>query len=104
MRTYGSTCFETDVQYAPPALPVRGRTSTWPASRHETKMSERRGEKREKDESTVLTASAHENARGAPIGAYWSARSSLSRPRKPAFASNQRRAMSYASSVATSID
>src|SRR5439155_22731607 len=103
MSTYGRIVFETDVQYAPPALPGRGRTSTCPASMQERKISARRGEKRANDESTISTASGQENGRASPIGAYWSASSSLSSPSRPAFAVNHLRAIGYASSVAVII-
>src|SRR2546430_10048850 len=100
MSTYGSTVFDTDVQYAPPALPGRGSTSTCPASRQPRKISGSLGEKRANEPSTISTASGQENARASPIGAYWSASSSFGRARKAALASNQRRAIGYASSVA----
>src|SRR3954451_16776477 len=78
IRTYGRIVFETDVQYAPVALPWRGSTSTWPASRQSRKISASRGEKREYDESTRSTASSQVKRRGSPIGAYWSASESFS--------------------------
>ena len=69
----------------------------------ERKISARRGEKRPNEDSTISTASGQENARASPIGAYWSASSSLSSPSRPAFASNHLRAIGYASSVAVII-
>src|SRR3954463_16612663 len=90
ISTYGRIVFETAVQYAPVALPWRGNTSTWPASRQSRKISAIRGENRVYEESTRSIASPHEKRRGSPIGAYWSASESFSSPSTFAFARNQR--------------
>src|SRR5574340_1019989 len=91
MRTYGSTAFETELQYAPPTLPGRGSASMCARSTQLRKMSPRRGWKPRSESSTIATASVHSTRRSPPIGAYWSASWSRSSPSTSALRTNQRR-------------